>query len=287
MLADPRPLLACTAAEAPDGPDWLHEIKYDGYRLLAQLRGGKVRLSTRKGLDWTSKFRALAGRIAELPVEAALVDGELVHVEADGTTNFGHLQDAIANERTDALVFYAFDLLYLDGWDLTGAALEDRKAVLAELVSPNGGGALRYSDHQIGRGPDFLRHARGYQLEGIISKRRDSTYRSGRHDCWLKIKCVNREEFVVIGFSDPAGGRQGLGALILGYYDRQGELHYAGRVGTGFSDAQLLDLRARLDRIVCAGSLVKTLPQGRRAQRRALDRTAARGRNPLRQLDHR
>jgi bifunctional non-homologous end joining protein LigD len=262
MPADPRPLLACTAAQAPDGPDWLHEIKYDGYRLLAQLRSGKVRLSTRKGLDWTGKFRALAGRIAELPVEAALVDGELVHVEPDGTTNFGHLQGAIANERTDALVFYAFDLLYLDGWDLTGAALEDRKAVLAELVSPNGGGALRYSDHQIGRGPEFLRHARGYQLEGIISKRRDSIYRSGRHDSWLKVKCANREEFVVIGFSDPAGGRQGLGALILGYYDRQGELHYAGRVGTGFSDAQLLNLRARLDPIVRAGSPVKTLPQG-------------------------
>src|SRR5271165_2387886 len=253
MPADPRPLLAYTAAQAPDGPDWLHEIKYDGYRLLAQLRDGKVRLSTRKGLDWTGKFRALAARLAELPVEAALIDGELVHIEPDGTTNFGHLQDAIANERTDSLVFYAFDLPYLDGWDLTGAALEDRKAVLARLVSPNGDGALRYSDHQIGRGPDFFCHACGYQLEGIVSKRRDSTYRSGRHDSWLKIKCANREEFVVIGFSDPAGGRQGLGALILGYYDPQGELHYAGRVGTGFSDAQLLDLRARLDRMVRAG----------------------------------
>jgi bifunctional non-homologous end joining protein LigD len=262
MPADPRPLLACSATAAPDGPDWLHEIKYDGYRLLARLRDGNVRLSTRNGLDWTAKFPALARRVAELRVHAALVDGELVHVEPDGTTDFGHLQDAIANERTDTLVFYAFDLIHLDGWDLTGAALEDRKTALAVLVPPSADGILRYSDHQIGRGPGFFRHACGYGLEGIVAKRRDSPYRAGRHDSWLKVKCDNRDEFVVIGFSDPAGGRQGLGALILGYYDPRGKLHYAGRVGTGFSDAVLLDLRARLDRIARREPPVKALPKG-------------------------
>ena len=262
MPADPRPLLAYAAAQAPDGTDWLHEIKHDGYRLLARIRDGNVRLSTRSGLDWTEKFPALAGRFAELPVEAALIDGELVHIESNGTSDFGHLQDAIANGRTETLVFYVFDLLHLEGWDLTGAALEDRKAALASLVPPDCDGGLRYSDHQTGRGPEFFRHASGYGLEGIVSKRRDSLYRAGRHDSWLKVKCDNREEFVVIGFSDPAGGRQGLGALILGYYDRGGELHYAGRVGTGFSDARLLDLRARLDRLAQRERPVKTLPKG-------------------------
>jgi bifunctional non-homologous end joining protein LigD len=262
MPADPQPLLAYAVTAAPDGPDWLHEIKYDGYRLLALIRQGKARLSTRNGLDWTGKFPALAARLAELPVEAALIDGELVHLEADGTTDFGHLQDAIATGRTETLVFYAFDLLHRDGWDLTDAGLLDRKTALAALLPPQADGNLRYSDHQIGRGPQFFHHACGYGLEGIVSKRRDSPYRSGRHDSWLKVKCANREEFVVIGFSDPAGGRQGLGALILGYYDPRGELCYAGRVGTGFSDAQLVDLRSRLDRLARTERPVDALPKG-------------------------
>jgi bifunctional non-homologous end joining protein LigD len=262
LPADPRPQLATAADQAPEGPDWLHEIKYDGYRLLARIRGGDVRLSTRNGLDWTAKFPALARHFGALPVAAALIDGELVHVEVDGTTDFGHLQDAIATGHTEALVFYAFDLLHCDGWDLTAAALEDRKAALAALVPAQADGTLRYSDHQVGRGPDFLRHACGYRLEGIVSKRRDSPYRAGRHAGWLKIKCASREEFVIIGFSEPAGGRRGLGALVLGYYDRRGGLHYAGRVGTGFSDARLLDLRARLDRLVRTERPVKELPKG-------------------------
>jgi bifunctional non-homologous end joining protein LigD len=262
MPAEPRPLLACAAADAPDGPEWLHEIKYDGYRLLAQLVDGRIKLLTRGGLDWTAKFRALAARVAELPTAAALIDGEIMALEPDGISDFGRLQDAIATERTEGLVFYAFDLLYLDGWDLRGAALEDRKRALAALVPADADGILRYSDHQIGRGREFFRHACGYRLEGIVAKRRDSTYRAGRHDSWLKIKCANREEFVVIGFSDPAGGRQGLGALLLGYYDPSGELRYAGRVGTGFSDALLVQLRRRLDRLVQAACPVKTLPKG-------------------------
>lgn len=262
LPTQPRPLLATSAAAAPDGPDWLHEIKFDGYRLLARVDGGRVQLLTRSGLDWTGKFAALAARLAQLPVTAALIDGEIVHLEPDGTTDFGHLQDAIANERTDPLVFYAFDLIHLDGWDLSGAGLEARKAALATLVPTDTADLLRYSDHQIGRGPEFFRHACSYRLEGIVSKRRDSPYRAGRHACWLKIKCANREEFVVIGFSDQEGARLGLGALLLGYYDRDGELRYAGRVGTGFRDAQLTDLRRRLEPLVQARRPVKTLPPG-------------------------
>jgi bifunctional non-homologous end joining protein LigD len=262
MAADPKPQLATAADQAPNGSQWFHEIKYDGYRLLARVRNQQAQLLTRNTLEWTGKFPALAERLAELPVTAALIDGEIVHLEADGTTDFGHLQDAISNERTDQLVFYAFDLLHLDGYDLIGAALEDRKALLAELVSPHSTGMLRYSDHQVGRGPEFFRHACGYSLEGIVSKRRDRPYRPGRNNDWVKVKCANRDEFVVIGFTDPAGGRQGLGALLLGYYDGHRTLHYAGRVGTGFADAQLAALRAQLELLKRAKAPVAALPRG-------------------------
>ncbi len=262
MATDPKPQLATAADQAPDGSQWFHEIKYDGYRLLARVRDGKAQLLTRNTLDWTEKFPALAARLAELPVAATLIDGEIVHLEPDGTTDFGHLQDAISNERTNPLVFYAFDLLHLDGYDLTGAALEDRKALLADLVPPHSTGMLRYSDHQVGRGPELLRHACAYGLEGIVSKRRDRPYRPGRSNDWVKVKCANRDEFIVIGFTDPAGGRQGLGALLLGYYDRRGGLQYAGRVGAGFADAQLSALRAQLEPLERANAPVVALPKG-------------------------
>jgi bifunctional non-homologous end joining protein LigD len=241
------PQLAIPADQPPDGPEWLHEIKHDGYRLLARIAPGAVRLSTRSGLDWTLRFPSLAGALAALPLDTALIDGELVALAADGTTSFGELQDAIARGDTSGLVFFAFDLLYRDGYDLTGAALEDRKAALAAVVTPDSGGMVRYSDHQVGRGPDFFRHACRYDLEGTIAKRRDRPYRPGRSSDWRKIKCHNSDEFVMIGFTDPSGARHGFGALLLGYHDRQGRLRYAGRVGTGFNDAQLADLRARLD----------------------------------------
>ncbi len=243
------PQLATQADQPPDGPEWLHEIKYDGYRLIARIERGEVRLRTRSGLDWTGRFPALARALSALPVDSALIDGELVALAADGTTSFAELQDAIARRDTGGLVFFAFDLLYRDAYDLTGAALEDRKALLAEIVPCEAGGTVRYSDHQAGRGPDFFRHACRRGLEGIVAKRRDRPYRPGRGTDWRKIKCQNRDEFVVIGFTEPSGTRHGFGALVLGYYDRAGRLRYAGRVGTGFNDAQLGDLRLRLDAI--------------------------------------
>ena len=252
MSGDLKPQLATLANRAPEGSDWLHEIKYDGYRLLVRVEDGKVRLITRGGLDWTAKFPALAHRIAELPLNSALIDGELVHLEPEGTTSFAGLQDAISSGKTDTLSFFAFDLLYRDGWNLARAALEDRKAALAEIVSPRAQGMLRYSDHQIDRGPDFLRQACSFKLEGIVSKRRTDPYRPGRSRSWLKVKCRNREEFVIIGFTDPDGSREGFGALLVGYYDPQGKLRYAGRVGTGFNAAQLIQLRKRLESLVRA-----------------------------------
>src|SRR5246127_1054495 len=242
-----QPQLATSANQAPDGPEWLHEIKYDGYRLLARIEDGEVRLITRGGLDWTAKFPALADRLGELPLDSAVIDGELVHLEPEGRTSFSGLQDAISSGKTGALNFYAFDLLYRDGWDLTGAALEDRKAALGEIIPPQAEGMLRYSDHQVGQGPAVLCQASSLGLEGIVSKRRDSANRPGRGTAWLKIKCRNRDEFVVVGFTDPEGRREGFGALLAGYYDSSGTLRYAGRVGTGFSAVRLADLRQRLD----------------------------------------
>ena len=247
-----KPQLAALSDKAPEGDEWLHEIKYDGYRLLARIKDGTVRLITRGGLDWTAKFSELAHSLGELPLDSALIDGELVHLEPEGTTSFSGLQDAISSGKTGALNFFAFDLLYRDGWNLTDAALEDRKTALAEIISPQAQGILRYSDHQIDRGPAFLRQARSFKLEGIVSKRRTDPYRPGRTRSWLKVKCRNREEFVIIGFTDPDGSREGFGALLVGYYDPQGKLRYAGRVGTGFNAAQLIELRKRLESLVWA-----------------------------------
>ena len=247
-----KPQLAALSDKAPEGDEWLHEIKYDGYRLLARIKDGTVRLITRGGLDWTAKFSELAHSLGELPLDSALIDGELVHLEPEGTTSFSGLQDAISSGKTGALNFFAFDLLYRDGWILTDAALEDRKTALAEIISPQAQGILRYSDHQIDRGPAFLRQARSFKLEGIVSKRRTDPYRPGRTRSWLKVKCRNREEFVIIGFTDPVGSREGFGALLVGYYDPQGKLRYAGRVGTGFDAAQLIELRKRLESLARA-----------------------------------
>jgi bifunctional non-homologous end joining protein LigD len=250
MPVDLKPQLATLTAAAPAGPDWLHEIKYDGYRLFADIERGKVRLVTRNGLDWTEKFPELARVFGQLPVDTALIDGELVHLAADGTTNFSGLQDAIATGKTGALNFFAFDLLYRDGWNLTGATLENRKAALTDIIPPDAAGILRYSDHQEGQGPAVLRQASGLGLEGIVSKRRDAPYRPGRGGSWLKVKCRNRQEVVVIGFTDPEGKREGFGALLAGYHDPTGSLRYAGRVGTGFSAARLTGLRKQLDSLV-------------------------------------
>ena len=199
--------------------------------------------------------------MAALPVETALVDGELVALAVDGTTSFADLQDRIATGHTDELVFFAFDLLYRDGYDLIGAVLEDRKEVLAEIVPPGSAGMIRYSDHQQGRGPDFYRNACNYEVEGIISKRADKPYRPGRGTEWLKIKCLNTDEFLVVGFTDPSGQRIGFGALLRGYYDPGGKLRYAGRVGTGFADSRLVDLKKRLDAVARPDTPV-ALPKG-------------------------
>src|SRR5229473_311514 len=231
-----QPQLATLVDSVPQGDDWVHEIKFDGYRILALLVDGKVTLMTRNGLDWTRKFPEIAAALARQKIASAMLDGEVVALAANGHSSFAQLQQALSTGDTGALVYYCFDLPYLDGRDLTRLPLIERKSALRGLLAGSGGpavtgGIVRYTDHQDSRGPEFFRQACAMALEGIISKRRDAPYTPGRSRSWLKIKCSNREEFVIIGFSDPGGTRKGFGALLLGYYDDGGKLRYAGRAG--------------------------------------------------------
>ncbi|HEY5925363.1 MAG TPA: non-homologous end-joining DNA ligase [Kofleriaceae bacterium] len=235
--------LALLVDEAPAGDIWLHEQKFDGYRILAELEGRKLRLLSRRFHDWTAQFPTVVDAVAALPVKSVLLDGEIAVVMPDGRTSFQALQNAFG--RRDAnLVYFVFDVLAIDGEDLTKLPLEQRKQRLAKLVGKQEG-VIHYSDHVIGNGRAFFELACKQGLEGIVSKRRDSLYTPGRGRTWLKTKCTLRQEFVIGGFTDPEGARTGIGALLVGYYE-DGKLQYGGKVGTGFKQKDLVELRRAL-----------------------------------------
>jgi bifunctional non-homologous end joining protein LigD len=240
-----RPQLATLVKQAPSGDEWYNEIKFDGYRMLSQVERREVKFSSRNGLDWTARVPHLVQAVRGLGVGSALFDGEVVALDPDGRSSFQGLQNSFADKRANALVYYVFDLLYLDGVNLTKVNLDERKRLLATIIG-DGLGPVRDAGFIVGKGPEFFAEACHRRLEGIICKRRDRPYRSGRGTEWLKVKCSHNEEFVIGGFTPPAGSRVGFGALLLGYYD-EGQLRYAGRVGTGFSDALLEDLAKRLN----------------------------------------
>jgi bifunctional non-homologous end joining protein LigD len=204
------------------------------------------KLMTRRGNDWTEKFGPLERALAKLNLRSAMLDGEIVHLNAEGTSSFGALQEDLSEERPERLNYFLFDLLALDGYVLTGCKLEDRKRVLEQVIARAPKGPLRYTDHVIGRGPEFYASACKASLEGIISKRKNDPYLSERSRGWLKVKCTGREEFVIVGWTDPRGSRRYFGSLLLAYYDAEGQLHYAGGVGTGFSQDRLRDVYHRL-----------------------------------------
>jgi bifunctional non-homologous end joining protein LigD len=234
------PQLATLHDAAPDGADWVHEAKFDGYRIQARLEDGKVKLLTRKGLDWTSKFKPVAHAVAQLDTDSALIDGEIV-VEADGISDFSALQDALKHDKSN-FVYYVFDLLHRDGVDLKAKPLIERKAALEKLLAgTDRDGIVRYSEHFEISGSQMLVHACQINLEGVISKRRDAPYRSGRSEDWIKAKCGRSQEFVIVGYKDAAHLKGAVGALVLGYYE-DGELHYAGRSGTGYAMETARDL---------------------------------------------
>lgn len=239
------PSLATLRATAPEGDGWVHEIKFDGYRMQARLDRGEVRLLTRKGLDWTGKFPNVAAAVAALPARTALIDGEVVVETEAGVSSFSGLQAALKAGERERFIYYVFDLLHLDGRDLTGLPLIERKAELARLIGKARGGAVVYSEHFEGSGEVVLRHACQMSLEGIISKRKDAPYRSGRSDTFIKTKCASAQEFVVGGYVPSTVLPQAIGALVAGYYDRS-RLVYAGRIGTGYTRAVARDLWQRL-----------------------------------------
>jgi bifunctional non-homologous end joining protein LigD len=241
-----EPQLASLAGHPPPGDAWVHEIKFDGYRLLARVDRGRVTLKTRTGLDWTTKFPSLKKALEVLPVVTAFLDGEVTVESERGTPDFAALQTDLSEGRSDRFLYYLFDLLHLDGADLKGASLLDRKAALARLLAGREGGPLKYSEHFTERGEVVLRHACRLSLEGIVSKLKSAPYRSGRTKSWLKSKCVDSDEFVIIGYVPSTTQRRVVGSLVLGYYDK-GKLIYAGRVGSGFSTSVAEDLWRRLD----------------------------------------
>jgi bifunctional non-homologous end joining protein LigD len=230
-----EPCLATLVDHVPEGPNWVHEIKYDGYRLQARIDGDDVRLLTRKGLDWTHRFSALKDALRRLKLGSALIDGEAVVEDASGHSSFSLLVDALGEGgRSDEVVFYAFDLLHFDGVAVRDAPLADRKRLLKAALGPRSkSAAVRYSEHLDGDGSDIFAHACALGLEGVISKRIDKPYRSGRNGDWVKTKCIQTDEFVIGGYLDSNPYPNAIGALVLGYFER-GRFIYCGRVGTGF-----------------------------------------------------
>jgi bifunctional non-homologous end joining protein LigD len=254
ILAFIEPQLATLADAIPTGKDWLHEVKFDGYRTFAYVEGKDVRMMTRTGLDWTPKFQALADRLAKLGVKSAIIDGEVVALTAEGRSSFTALKEALSSGKSADLQYYVFDLLYLDGEDLRKLPLIERKARLADLLEGKDfDGRVNFSDHFAEADKGFLNKICDLEMEGLICKRADAPYVSGRGKTWLKVKCHKRQEFVIGGFSEPTHAERGIGAILLGYYEEE-KFVYAGRCGTGFDRDTSVALRKALDTIEAAKS---------------------------------
>ena len=244
------PQLALQANTPPSTSGWLHELKLDGYRIQARKEGSSVQLLTRTGLDWTHRMKTIAAQVTTLPCRSAILDGEVVVLAENGTTSFADLQAAFQEGVKKPLTYFVFDLLHLNGHNLRDLALIDRKTVVADLLA-NAGEFIRLSEHLETDGLQIFHKACELDAEGIVSKRAEGKYVSGRTSDWLKIKCIREQEFVIGGFTLPSKGHSGIhgvGALLLGYY-RDGKLIYAGRTGTGFTQKTHSVLRSQLDKL--------------------------------------
>lgn len=253
------PELATLADAVPEGPNWVHEVKFDGYRTLALIENSAARLLTRSGLDWTPKYQAIANDLKSLGVGQAILDGEIVAVDDRGASSFQKLKNELGAERSKNLQYYVFDLLVLNGENLTRLPLLERKARLKDLLGRQDlHNRVIYSEH-FAENADFLPHVCSLEMEGIISKRVDSIYSGKRGDAWLKIKCHKRQEFVIVGFTESTHAGRGFRSLLLGYYDGN-ELKFAGKVGTGFNGESLADIRKKLDAVKVVPKPFKKLP---------------------------
>ena len=259
----PEVQLATLVDEPPQGAEWLHEIKFDGYRLLGFSARGAQCLRTRNGKDWTTRFPSLAASLGELNVSDAVLDMEAVVVNDRGQSNFQALQAALGDRgNRESIVAYVFDLLFLDGRDLTGVSLLERKDALQAVLNKSKNAVqLRYSEHIEGNGKAMFAKACSMGLEGIVSKQLAAPYVAGRQTSWLKCKCTQRQEFIILGYSDPRKGERALGALYLGYHSN-GTMKYAGKVGTGFSMNSARFLMERLEALAVKEPVLPTVVRG-------------------------
>ena len=260
------PQLATLVESVPDGESWNYEVKFDGYRLLARVSGKNVNLYTRNGHDWSNKLPAQVRAIKELRLTSAWLDGEIVVLGKNGAPSFQALQNAFDTEDTEHILLFLFDLPYLNGYDLRASPLHERRAVLHSILENNRSPALRFSVDFVESPYHILAAACKLSLEGVIGKRRDAPYVSGRSKAWIKLKCRQRQEFIIGGFTAPQGSRSAFGALLLGVHDADGHLRYAGRVGTGFDDKLLRSIHAELQPLKVAKSPFVNPPRGRMAQ---------------------
>jgi bifunctional non-homologous end joining protein LigD len=261
-----EPQLATLVKTAPDTAQWIEEIKFDGYRMLCRIEGGAARLYSRSNKEWTGNFQNIADAAARLPVETAWLDGEVVQMDPSGRSSFQRLQNALSENDSENMFYFVFDIPYLNGFDLRTTPLLERKRVL-EKVMASPPSALRLSFYQQGDGAAFLHKACELKLEGMIAKLAQSPYSAGRNRSWVKVKCGLRQEMVIGGFTDPEGSRQGFGALLLGVYEPDGKLRYSGKVGTGFDDKTLMDLKRQLDARVQDQPAFSNPPRGAEARR--------------------
>jgi bifunctional non-homologous end joining protein LigD len=245
-----KPQLATLTETIPTEEDWLHEFKLDGYRVMVRLQNGHASLFTRSGNDWTKKWSGLARACEGLPARDAWLDGEVVALDDAGRISFQLMQNWARAGQNVRLCCYLFDLMYLDGVDLRRTPLRERKQLLRELMQDQPkSGPLLFSEHIQGHGPEVYAQACANQMEGVICKRADSPYHGMRSRDWLKVKCALRQEFVIGGYTEPQGSRSAFGALLLGVYNEQGELEYAGRVGTGFDELTLKEVGRQVTKL--------------------------------------
>src|SRR2546430_8132099 len=254
------PQLATLVKVPPSGDGWLHELKFDGYRMLCRIDRGRVTVWSRNGKDWTEKFQNVVEAVKSLKATSAMLDGEIVIVDTQGRSSFQKLQRAMGKATTTGFAYEVFDLIYLDGFSLTQTPLNHRKELLKNLVGSNSRGVIRYSEHISGSGDEFFKHACEYRIEGIVSKLANSHYQSTRNRNWLKVKCAKQQEFVIAGYTPSSKSLPGFGSLVLAVYEK-GKLVYAGRVGTGFTFKQRSDLKKQLDKLSRQTSPLAVVPK--------------------------
>ncbi|TAU35698.1 non-homologous end-joining DNA ligase (plasmid) [Rhizobium beringeri] len=261
MPARIEPCLALLKARPPKGDDWVFEIKWDGYRLAVHIEPTGVRILTRGGHDWTSRFPAIEQAAKELPVATAILDGEAVVLDDQGRPDFGLLQQSLSGrggkKTSSTAIFMTFDLLYFDGHDLRNSELDMRRHLLEDLVPAGDQGDIRLSEQIEADGDQLLASSCGHGLEGIIAKRRDGPYRSGRLGDWLKIKCTQSDGFAIVGYEKSSASFGGIGRLLLAA--RKGdEFVYVGGVGTGFNQRSAAELREQMDKLIISKPAVDT-----------------------------